>query len=215
MTAGGIIRILIADDHALVREGLKARLAMSGSMDICGEASDGKQVIFLDRQLNPDVILLDISMPGMTGLEAAAKILDQSPDRKIIILSIYDNPEYVSEALRVGAKGYLLKDVSKDEMNTAVNAVHRGGTYLGSMINQAFNVAAPDVKLPDACQYNLSDRERQVLSEIAQGSTNKEIAKKLNISVRTVESHRLTVREKTGGGNAAELFRIASELGLA
>lgn len=204
------IRVLIADDHELVREGLKARLGMTGLAEICGEATSGSEVVALDQQLDPDLILLDISMPGMTGLEAAAKILEQSPTRKIMFLSIYDNPEYVSEALRVGAKGYLLKDVSKEEMNTAIMAVHSGGTYLGSMINQAFD----DEKQTNTCRYNLSERERQVLTEIAKGAKNKSIAEQLNISVRTVESHRLTLREKTGGGNAAELFRIASELGL-
>ena len=167
----------------------------------------------MDQMLEPDVIFLDISMPGMNGLEAAEKILAQSPQRKIVFLSIYDNPEYVSEALRVGAKGYLLKDVSKEEMSTAVNAVFNGGTYLGSKVGQALRTGT-DKEPEQACQYNLSDRERQVLCEIAKGSKNKAIAEKLKISVRTVESHRLTLREKTGGGNAAELFRIASELGL-
>ncbi|MEM9331368.1 MAG: response regulator transcription factor [Pseudomonadota bacterium] len=207
------IQILIADDHELVREGLKARLSISGTMEICGEASSGAEVVELDRQLNPDITFLDISMPGMTGLEAAEKILDQSPHRKIVFLSIYDNPEYVSEALRVGAKGYLLKDVSKEEMSTAVQAIHNGGTYLGSKIGQAFHKVTNSPR-EETCRYNLSDRERQVLIEIAKGSKNRTIAEKLNISVRTVESHRLTLREKTGGGNAAELFRIASELGL-
>ncbi|MEM9279745.1 MAG: response regulator transcription factor [Pseudomonadota bacterium] len=214
MNTGNKIRILIADDHELVREGLKARLSMSEMMEICGEANSGSEAIRLDRELEPDITFLDISMPGMTGLEAAANILAQSPNRKIIFLSIYDNPEYVSEALRVGAKGYLLKDVSREEMTTAVQAVYNGGTYLGSKINQTFQEAGKPVK-SHSCQYNLSDRERQVLAEIAKGSKNKTIAEKLNISVRTVESHRLTLREKTGGGNAAELFRIASKLGLA
>lgn len=213
MTETNPIRILIADDHELVREGLKSRLSIHSSMEICGEAGSGKEAIILDRELDPDIIFLDISMPGMTGLEAAQKILQQSPRRKIMFLSIYDNPEYIREALRIGAKGYLLKDVTKEEMISAVFAVHGGGTYLGSKVSQAFN-ASPKVEQSPSCQYNLSDRERQVLIEIAHGSKNKAIAEKLNISVRTVESHRFTLREKTGGGNAAELFRIASDMGL-
>ena len=213
MNSPKAIRILIADDHELVREGLKARLSISNSMEICGEAESGSQAIAMDRELDPDIIFLDISMPGMTGLEAAEKILQQSPHRKVMFLSIYDNPEYIREALRIGAKGYLLKDVTREEMNSAVLAVHTGGTYLGSKVGQAFNSASDRHEKPK-CQYNLSDRERQVLVEIANGSKNKAIAKKLNISVRTVESHRFTLREKTGGGNAAELFRIASKLGL-
>ena len=128
MNSGNRIRILIADDHELVREGIKARLQMSYSMEICGEANSGAGAIEQDRLLDPDIIFLDISMPGMTGLEAAVQILQQSPHRKIMFLSIYDNPEYVSEALRIGAKGYLLKDVSKEEMSSAVQAVYNGGT---------------------------------------------------------------------------------------
>jgi len=213
MSSGNKIRILIADDHELVREGIKARLQMSYSMEICGEANSGAGAIEQDRLLDPDIIFLDISMPGMTGLEAAAQILQQSPHRKIMFLSIYDNPEYVSEALRIGAKGYLLKDVSKEEMSSAVQAVYNGGTYLGSKVGQTLHQDNSSLTA-NTDQYNLSDRERQVLCEIAKGSKNKTIAEKLNISVRTVESHRLTLREKTGGGNAAELFRIANELGL-
>ncbi len=213
MSTKNAIRILIADDHELVREGLKARLSISSSMEICGEAESGIQAIVMDKELDPDITFLDISMPGMTGLETAEKILEQSPHRKIMFLSIYDNPEYIREALRIGAKGYLLKDVTREEMSSAVHAVHTGGTYLGSKVGQVFNATGSQGATP-SCNYNLSDRERQILIEIAHGSKNKAIAEKLNISVRTVESHRLTLREKTGGGNAAELFRIASELGF-
>lgn len=207
------IRILIADDHELVRDGIKSRLTLSAEMVVCGEAENGTQAVSLFNEISPDIVLLDISMPNMSGLEAATAILDQSPDARIIFLSIYDNPEYVREALRIGAKGYLLKDVSREEMALAVKAIHNGGTYLGSKVSQNILASSSDKK-PEACKYNLSDRERQVLIEVANGSKNKTIAEKLNLSVRTVESHRLTLREKTGGGNAAELFRIANELGL-
>ena len=206
------IRILIADDHDLVREGLVARLNISENMEICGETNNGITALEKAQSLKPDIIFLDISMPGMTGLEAAEKILTISPNNKIIFLSVYDNPEYIHEALRIGVKGYLLKDISREEMILAINAVYNGGTYLGSKVTQAFE-AKQNIS-PAADQYKLSEREKQVLAEIALGVTNKEIAKKLNISVRTVESHRLAVREKTGGGNAAALFKIANELGL-
>jgi len=207
------IRILIADDHDLVREGLVARLNISNEMEVCGEANNGIVALEKAQMLLPDIIFLDISMPGMTGLEVAKQILAVSPENKIIFLSVYDNPEYIREALRIGAKGYLLKDVTREEMALAVNAVYNGGTYLGSKVTQAFDITNDDVSKSEN-QYKLSAREKEVLAEIAMGVTNKEIADKLNISVRTVESHRLAIREKTGGGNAAALFKIADELGL-
>lgn len=206
------IRILIADDHDLVREGLSARLAMSDNVEICGEASSGAEVIEKSELLKPDIIFLDISMPKMTGLEAAKRILESSPSSKILFLSIYDNPEYVHEALRIGAKGYMLKDVSREEMSIAINAIYSGGTYLGAKVAAAFSSVAKPFE--NSTAYNLTSREKQVLSKIAQGEANRMIADSLNISVRTVESHRMSVREKTGGGNAADLFRIAKELGL-
>lgn len=210
------IRILIADDHELVREGIKSRLTISGEMEICGEADNGKDAVKLYSEVSPDIVFLDISMPEMSGLEAAEKILAQDPESRILFLSIYDNPEYVNEALRIGAKGYLLKDVSREEMDIAVKAIHNGGTYLGSKVSQTFQPDRSAQATPQEkrCPYSLSTREKQVLTEIALGAKNKAIAEKLSISVRTVESHRLTLREKTGGGNAVELSRIASELGL-
>lgn len=207
------IRIFIADDHELVREGIKARLTLDGEMTICGEADNGRDAVQQCQEVVPDIIFLDISMPEMSGLEAAQHILEHTPKSRIIFLSIYDNPEYVNEALRIGAKGYLLKDVSREEMDIAVKAIHNGGTYLGSKISQAFQPERLSGS-EERCRYNLSMREKQVLAEVALGSKNKAIAEKLNISVRTVESHRLTLREKTGGGNAVELSRIASDLGL-
>lgn len=209
----GKIRILIADDHDLVREGLIARLSISDEMEICGEADNGITALQQSQTLKPDIIFLDISMPGMTGLEVAKSILSASPESKIIFLSVYDNPEYIHEALRIGAKGYLLKDISREEMMLAVNAVYNGGTYLGSKVAQAFNTRTNATEV-QANTYKLSEREKEILSEIALGVTNREIADKLDISVRTVESHRMAIREKTGGGNAAALFKIASELGL-
>lgn len=208
------INILIADDHDLVREGLAARINISKNMNICCEVSNGFDAVTKANELKPDVVFLDISMPEMSGLDAAKEILKSDPNSKIVFLSVYDNQEYVHEALRIGAKGYLLKDISRDEMITAVNAVYSGGVYLSSKI-AANMVTNPDENHKKAeCQYNLSNREREVLVEIATGATNKEIAQKLDISVRTVESHRMAIREKTGGGNSAALFKIANELGL-
>ncbi|WP_350334726.1 response regulator transcription factor [Coralliovum pocilloporae] len=208
------IRLLIVDDHDLLRDGIRARLTDEASIAIVGEASDGFGAIELCRSLDPDVVLLDISMPGMNGLEAASEIRKTHPAIRILFLSIYDNEEYVQEALRIGANGFILKDVSKGEMILAIQAVARGCTYLGPSINAAQSAEpAPDTsECEDA--YGLSGREREVLSGISRGFTNREIAEQLTISVRTVESHRLSIREKTGGGNAIALSKIAAKLGL-
>ncbi|MFK7902675.1 MAG: response regulator [Nitratireductor sp.] len=207
------IRILIADDHDLVREGITARLSMTDDIDVCGEASNGPDVIAKAKELKPDIIFLDISMPKMTGLEAATQILKDTPNTKIIFLSIYDNSEYINEALRIGAKGYMLKDVSREEMALAMYMVYTGGTYLGSKVAASFGKEDSEEN-SDEFDFNLTKREQEILRRIAEGTPNREIADSLNISVRTVESHRMSLREKTGGGNAADLFRIAKDLGL-
>ena len=206
------IRVMIVDDHELVRDGIVSRLQLNPDIMICGQASNGRDACALARSTSPDVIFLDISMPGMNGLEAAREILESTPSSKILFLSIYDNPEYIREAIRIGAKGYILKDVSADEMLTALFAVHKGGTYLGSKL--AIALASDGQTDQGREKYSLTQREKEVLQRIAHGRTNKEIADELEISVRTVESHRMSIREKTGGGNAASLSIIAQELNL-
>lgn len=210
------IRLLIVDDHDLLRDGIRSRLTDEPSITVVGEASDGLSAIAQCRSLSPDVVLLDISMPGMNGLEAASEIIKANPSVRILFLSIYDNEEYVEEALRIGANGFILKDVSKDEMILAIQAVARGCTYLGPSINptqRRGGMSFPD-PVREEDEFGLSAREREVLSAISRGFTNREIAEQLSISVRTVESHRLSIREKTGGGNAASLSKIAEKLGL-
>ena len=204
------VRIMVVDDHDLVRDGIRARLASAPGIELCGECSSADEAIALAATARPDVILLDISMPGMNGLEAAPVLSTASPLSRILFLSIYDNEQYVQEALRVGGAGYLLKDVSRNEMLSAIMAVASGGTYIGSkLVNALTNrVGGTDNR------FGLTLREVEILGGIARGKTNKEIAADLEISVRTVESHRLSIREKTGGGNAAQLSRIADELGL-
>lgn len=206
------VKVMIVDDHELVRDGIIARLQLSENIAICGQAANGKEACLLARKLQPDVIFLDISMPEMNGLEAASQILSDCPSSKILFLSIYDNPEYVREAIKIGAKGYLLKDVTADEMLTALFAVHKGGTYLGSKVAYALTADSRDDATNE--KYNLTQREKEVLQGIAKGTSNKEIAEALSISVRTVESHRMSIREKTSGGNAATLSIIAQELNL-
>ncbi|MEM6462493.1 MAG: response regulator transcription factor [Pseudomonadota bacterium] len=213
-TDGTGIRIVIADDHDLLREGIRARLADEAFVEIVGEASDGREAVNLCEELEPDLILLDISMPEMNGLDAAREIKKARPATKILFLSVYDNEEYVQEALRIGANGFVLKDVSKDEMINAIQAVAQGATYLGPQAAASLSGRSSQNLVP-ANDFGLTEREKQVLAAVSKGMTNRQIAERLHISVRTVESHRLSIREKTGGGNAVALSKIASRLGLA
>ena len=210
---GNRIRLVIADDHDLLREGIRSRLADEDFVDIVGEGSNGRQALDLCRELEPDMALLDISMPEMNGLEAAQEIKKILPDTKILFLSIYDNEEYVQEALRIGANGFVLKDVSKAEMINAIRAVAQGATYLGPQAAASLAGRSSE-KLVPANDFGLTHREKQVLAAVSRGLTNRQIAEQLQISVRTVESHRLSIREKTGGGNAVALSKIANRLGL-
>lgn len=210
---GSKIRMIIADDHDLVREGIHVRLSSEGNIDVIGEAKNGREAVDLCRQHKPDLILLDISMPEMNGLEAATIIRQEVPDTKILFLSVYDNDEYVQEALRIGANGFVLKDVSKPEMLNAIRMAVSGATYIGPRLSKSLtnHVQASNTSVQD---YGLTNREKQVLAAISEGLPNKDIADNMNISVRTVESHRMSIRVKTGGGNAVMLTKIASELGL-
>lgn len=207
------IRLVIADDHDLVREGIHVRLASESYIDLIGEAKNGREAVDLCRSHKPDLVLLDISMPELNGLEAASIIKDELPDTKILFLSVYDNEEYVQEALRIGANGFVLKDVSKPEMLNAIRLASSGATYIGPRLSKSLATSVPS--RPNTAQdYGLTNREKQVLAAISRGMPNKEIADTMNISVRTVESHRMSIREKTGGGNAVMLTKIATELGL-
>lgn len=206
------IRVLLADDHELVRDGIRARLEKTGALTVIGEATNGKEAVELTAALRPDVLLMDISMPMMNGLEAAREICRRSPRTGVLILSIYDNPEYVRGVVQAGARGYILKDISASEMITAITSVANGGYYFSSAVGPTLIGNNQSALVEDP--YRLTERERQVLTAIAKGQPNKEVAKNLGISVRTVESHRLNLREKVGSKNAAQLYKIAQEIGL-
>jgi len=202
------IKLVIVDDHDILREGIRARLQDNPKFDIVGEGCNGKETIDLFHRCKPDIILTDISMPIMNGLDAATQILASDQSAKIIFLSVYDDPEYIAKAVRIGAKGFVLKNVSKPEMVNAICRVAQGGRYFGPAITTKI------CENPPAQDFGLTRRERDVLGRIAKGITNKEIANELNLSVRTIESHRSSIREKTGGGNAIALAKIASDLNL-
>lgn len=206
------IRVLLADDHELVRDGIRARLLKVPEFEIVGEATNGQDAVRLAQELGPDVVLMDVSMPLMNGLDAATHIQRTSPDVAVLILSVYDNPEYVRGVVQAGARGYILKDISAAEMITAITSVASGGYYFSSAVGPTLVGASTSAPVEDP--YGLTDRERQVLSSIAKGLPNKEVARTLGISVRTVESHRLNLREKVGSRNAAQLYKVAQELRL-
>lgn len=206
------VRILIVDDHALVRDGIRARLATRPELEVVGEGGDGTGAAELAAELVPDLVMLDISMPGISGLDAIEPIRRASPATKILMLSMYDNPEYVRRAVQNGAHGYILKDVSITEMINAVTSVAAGGLYFSPKAGQS--LMQPPADEPGDNRYGLTSRETEILIAIADGLSNKEIASAFKISVRTVESHRQNIRDKVGGGNAAHLARIAGELGL-
>lgn len=206
-----ILTIVIADDHALVRDGIRARLELEDNLKIVAEATDGNEAVTQTRLHQPDIVMLDISMPHCNGLEAARLIRQENQDCRIIFLSMHDNPEYVQAAMQAGANGFLLKDVCAQGMISAIASVAAGGFYFSKSVSlAALNEDADKSDNP----YNLTDREMDVLTGIAQGKANKEIAGDLGIGVRTVESHRQRMRDKIGGGNAAQLTHIAMEMGL-
>lgn len=204
------VRLLIVDDHELVRDGIRARLEDEAGIEIVGEASNGHEAVSLAEQLQPDLLMLDINMPEMNGLDAVEEIKARKLNCNILMLSLHDNYEYVRRAKTLGTNGYLLKDVSQSEMSKAIRLAAQGGFYISDSLAESLG----DIDEHED-SYNLTEREREILIAIAKGKLNKQIAGELDISVRTVESHRSAIRQKTGGGNAASLTRIASDLGLA
>lgn len=203
------LRILISDDHALVRDGIRARLEDQAGIVVAGEAKDGAEVVELTEALKPDLLMLDINMPNLSGFDAVEAIQARNLQCNILMLTLHDNTEYVRRALALGTNGYILKDISQKEMISAIRVAAEGGFYLSEKLAKLMDRENEKTEL-----YSLTDRETQVLVAIAEGKLNKQIAADLNISIRTVESHRSALRQKTGGGNAAMLAKIAADLGL-
>jgi DNA-binding NarL/FixJ family response regulator len=210
------VRVVLADDHALVREGLRHVLDAEPGIEVVGEASTGAEAVALALAHQPDVVLLDITMPGETGLRAAARLREQLPDAKILMLSMHDNAEYVREGMRIGTHGYILKDSAGEELRAAIRAVHAGGTFFSPAVVRRLT-SAPEVPAAPAAHAQLAlltPRERDVLQGIVDGHTNKAIAAQLGISRRTVEAHRESLMRKLEIHNVAGLTRFALEAGL-
>ncbi|MCU0634859.1 MAG: response regulator transcription factor [Gemmatimonadaceae bacterium] len=210
-----IIRVVLADDHALVREGLRHVLHDEPGFLVVGEAASAPDAIALTTLHHPDVVLLDISMPGGGGLEATRVLRAADPALRILLLSMYDSMEYVREGVRLGADGYLLKDSAGAELRDAVRAVHAGGRYFSPSLTGAL-VGAPVEDGPPAPDplAVLTARERDVLSGVARGLTNKAIAAELGIGRRTVEAHRENLMRKLDIRTVAGLTRLAIAQGL-
>ena len=209
-------RILIADDHAIVRDGVRALLALADDMEVVGEAPDGYKAIELATSLQPDLILMDIAMPGLGGLEATIEIRKRVPAAKIIVLSQYGDPEYVRRFLKAGVSGYVLKNAAGADLLSAIRAVVRGGLVLDpeiarEAVQEAGAPAMADA--PDAYD-TLTDREKQVLKLVAEGRSNKEVAELLGVSVKTAMSHREHVMLKLHLHNRTELIRFALRNGV-
>ena len=202
------IRVLIVDDHPMVAEGIQSLLESYDEIEVVGTLSNGQEAVDQATHLSPDVILMDLNMPGLSGLSATEIILERLPQTRILILSMHDSPEYISTALSHGAKGYILKDVPTDEIKHAIDAVMRGEQYL---CTGASGSLAPK---QDNTREALTGREQTILLELAQGKSNKEVALALDISVRTVETHRKNIKRKLGISSTAGLTRYAMEHGV-
>ena len=211
------IRILLADDHKLMRKGLKELIGKNIGMEVIGEAENGQEIVRLAHELKPDVIVMDIGMPELNGIEATRQIMAADTHVRILALSMYSDPRYATEMLRAGAAGYLLKDAPVDELIRAINAVARLQTYLSPEI--AAGIVDKHVRQKgsgdEGSAFNLlTDREREVLQLLAEGKTTKEIAGAITRSIKTVETHRFNIMGKLNLHSLAELTKYAVREGL-
>jgi len=204
------MRVLLADDHRLVRAGLRALLNEIPNVAVVAEAADGVQAVQLTRQHQPDIALLDISMPNLGGLAALRQLNGSVPGTRVVLLSMHDDDAYVTEAIQAGAAGYLIKDCAVEELALALHAVERGDCYLSPSISrklaQAFKKGAPAPAL--------TSRQIEILRQVAQGASSKEIARALSLSIKTVETHRAQIMERLGIRDVAGLVRYAVRCGL-
>jgi len=209
-----VIRVLLADDHSLVRAGIRSLLGAMAEVEVVGEASSGEEALELAAQARPDVVLMDIAMKGMTGLDAAARLRERLPEVRVVILSMHSGEEYVLQALRAGAAGYLLKDAATGELELALRSVMRGESWLSPAVSRQVVEGYVQRTAGEAAAEVLTARQREVLRLVAGGKSTKEIAFLLNLSVKTVETHRAQIMERLGIRDVAGLVRYALRTGL-
>ena len=219
MSGAEPIRVLVVDDHAVVREGIRHVLSEGAGFTVVGEAQSGTEAVASAAQLKPNVVVLDISMPGGSGLHAVSEILERVNGVRVLMLSVHEDVEYMIESVRAGAHGYLRKDSTPAELREAVRAIHSGQTYFspalaGQMAEALRKGKVAKETAPARATDVLTAREREILVHIAQGETNKEIGAELGISARTVEAHRDSLMRKLGIRTVAGLTRLALEQGL-
>jgi DNA-binding NarL/FixJ family response regulator len=212
------IKVLVADDHALFREGITALLSAYDDLEVVGEAADGREAIDHVGKLHPDVVLMDIAMPGLGGLEATLEIKKLFPDVKILVLTQYDNREYLYRFLKAGVSGYVLKRAAATELVAAIRAVHQKGTFLhpdvAPAVVEGYLGGGIKSSVQDDPYEALTNREKQVLKLVAEGRTNKEIAAILAISVKTAMGHRANLMAHLGIHNRADLVKFALRRGI-
>ena len=214
MTGAKRIRILLADDHAVLRAGLRALLAAQADLEVVGEASEGAEAIRLCQTLRPDVVVMDIGMPGVSGIDATARIKRDLPAVKVLILSMHDDRGYLRQVLRAGASGYVLKKAADTELLAAIRAAARGEVFLDPALAKALVDEVMEPKAASGEVPVLSDREREVLRLLAHGHTNQQVADRLCISVKSVETYKARLMEKLGLKGRAELVRYALQHSL-
>jgi DNA-binding NarL/FixJ family response regulator len=210
-----VTRVMVADDHALVRAGISSLLSAMANVQVVGEAPNGREAVRMARELEPEVVLMDVSMPDLNGLEATTQLLRDRPRTKVVMLSMHTSPEYVFQALQAGAAGYVIKDSTPTELALALAAVQRGETYLSPSVSR--HVVSDYVRLAGGNTgpgRPLSPRQREILQLIAEGMTSKEIARKLGLSVKTIETHRTQLMNHLDIHDVAGLVRYAIRTGL-
>lgn len=218
---GKVIKIILADDHLLVRNGIKSLLLEDDSLDVIGEAANGKEALELAKETQPDLLIIDVRMPIMDGIEAAGRLKDFAPNTKSIVLSMHDSEEYILKSIKAGASGYLLKDTGKEEFLKAINTVYNGGKYFSGDISNVIvsnylqnSSASNQIAKPPKNSLGLTKKEIEILSLILSGMTNTEISDKLGKSKRTIETHRFNLMKKMNVKNLIELSSKAKELGF-
>jgi DNA-binding NarL/FixJ family response regulator len=214
-----IIKVILADDHGVVRSGIKSLLETEKDIEVIAEASNGQEALEKVKTWRPDLIIIDVRMPVMNGIEATRKIHEEVPATRVLVLSMHDDEEYVLQALECGASGYLLKDASKEEFLKAVKMVYQGEMYfsgeLSGLLVGGFRKKAVPTASEVSAAYDLTRREKQILSMLTRGINNKEIADKLDKSVRTIETHRFNIMKKLKVNNVVELLKkVENERGL-
>lgn len=201
------IRLFLVDDHPLVRDGLRARLAAVAEIEVVGEAGNSHEALAQLESLQPDIALMDVGMKDMNGIELAALLMARQPALRVVMLSMYDDPEYVQHALQVGARGYVLKESPASEIVTAIHVAAAGGTFLSPAVSQRL-FRHQDLRLM------LTPRENEILAALGRGLSNKQIARDLEVSVRTIEAHRQHIKRRLNIEGQAELIKYAVEYAL-